>query len=226
MIGARGKALAEFTPLDFQDIIVEDISETALGHMNKGLMTAHGWDEGGKEGSGLGGHDAMWFVLRDLILGKDKFPLATSAESIGRVKQGRETEAVPVEHETLISFLMDLLMMEVRAERALRFDESVIGNADVFLDKQEEVKHGVMMVNRIRMDENIHVAWLKVAISEFRNFTIKKNDGTQVKGPTLLDPIWEKMVRWHAVEMQEANRDNNHAEMDYEIIEAFKKLAA
>jgi len=117
-------------------------------------------------------------------------------------------------------------MMEVRAERALRFDESVIGNADVFLDKQEEVKHGVMMVNRIRMDENIHVAWLKVAISEFRNFTIKKNDGTQVKGPTLLDPIWEKMVRWHAVEMQEANRDNNHAEMDYEIIEAFKKLAA
>jgi hypothetical protein len=43
------------------------------------------------------------------------------------------------------------------------------------------------------------------------------------------------MVHWHAVEMHEANRDNNHAEMDRkilaadrgsEIIEAFKKLAA
>ena len=126
-------------------------------------------------------------------------------------------------------------MIEVRAERAFRFYESVIGNADVILDKQEEAKHAVMMVNRIRMDENIHVAWLKVAISEFRNFTIKKNDGTQVRGATLLDPIWEKMVHWHAVEMHEANRDNNHAEMDRkilaadrgsEIIEAFKKLAA
>lgn len=134
----------------------------------------------------------MWFATRDLIFGKDKFPLASPPESIGRVKQGREIEAIPVEHETLISFLMNLLMIEVRAERAFRFYESVIGNADVFLDKQEEAKHGVMMVNRIRMDENIHVAWLKVAISEFRNFTIKKNDGTQVKGATLLDPIWEK----------------------------------
>jgi len=235
LIEARGKALAEFTPPDFQDIIVEDISGTALGHMGKGLMTAHGWDEGGKEGSGLGGHDAMWFATRDLIFGKDKFPLASPPESIGRVKQGREIEAIPVEHETLISLLMNLLMIEVRAERAFRFYESVIGNADVFLDKQEEAKHAVMMVNRIRMDENIHVAWLKVAISEFRNFTIKKNDGTQVKGATLLDPIWEKMVHWHAVEMHEANRDNNHAEMDRkilaadrgsEIIEAFKKLAA
>ena len=56
-----------------------------------------------------------------------------------------------------------------------------------------------------------------------------------MKGATLLDPTWEKMVHWHAVEMHEANRDNNHAEMDRkilaadrgsEIIEAFKKLAA
>ena len=113
--------------------------------------------------------------------------------------------------------------------------EAVIGHAEVFKDKREEAKHAVMMVNRIRTDENIHVAWLKVAISEFRNFTIKKTDGTQVKGATLLDPIWKNMVHWHAVEMHEANRENNHAEMDakilatekgVEIIKGFKKLAA
>ena len=37
LIEARGKALAEVQAPDFQSIIVEDISATALAHMNKGF---------------------------------------------------------------------------------------------------------------------------------------------------------------------------------------------
>jgi hypothetical protein len=37
MIEARGRQLAEAVAPDFQAIIVDDISQTAVGHLNKGL---------------------------------------------------------------------------------------------------------------------------------------------------------------------------------------------
>ncbi|HIG42067.1 MAG: hypothetical protein ABGY96_29310 [bacterium] len=218
LIEARGKALAELNPPNFQEIIVEDISATALGHMHKGLMTSHGWDEGGRDGSGQGGHDLMWFVTRDLIFGKDKYPIPTPPASIGREKDEREMEELPAGHEALVSFLMNLLMIEVRAEQAFRFYESVIGNAKLFTDKRAEAALAVQLVNRIRMDENIHVAWLRAAVSEFRSFTIKTVSGEQVSGASILDPIWEKMVHWHSVEMHEANRENNRSELKKKIL--------
>lgn len=209
LIEARGKALAEFTAPDFQEIIVEDITDTGLGHLNKGLLTSHGWDEGGLPGSGLGGHDLMWFAARDLIFGEGRFPIAQPPASIGREKDGREMTQIPEAHEMLISFLMNLLMIEVRAERAFRFYEDVIGDESVFKDKRAEAVKAVEMINRIRLDESVHVAWLKVAISEFRSSTIKTNDGQVVSGAEILDPVWQQMVHWHAVLMHEANRENN-----------------
>ena len=235
LIEARGKALAEFVAPDFQSIIVEDISGTALGHMNKGLMTSHGWDEGGKDGSGLGGHDIMWFAARDLIFGKDRFPLASPPGSIGREKDSREMEQLPAEHEVIVSFLMNILMIEVRAEKAFRFYEQVIGNAEIFTDRRPDAEKAVELVNRIRMDEAIHVGWLRAAVTEFRSFTIKTVSGEEVSGASILDPIWEKMVHWHSVEMHEANRENNMRELENKIlavpdgdniIEGFKVLAA
>ncbi|MBT4494659.1 MAG: hypothetical protein HOC70_15555, partial [Gammaproteobacteria bacterium] len=72
LIEARGKALAELVAPDFQSIIDDDLSGTALGHMNKGLLRSHGWDEGGVTGSNVGGHDVMWFAARDLVFGRDR----------------------------------------------------------------------------------------------------------------------------------------------------------
>lgn len=218
LIEARGRALADLVPPDFQDIIVEDISKTALGHLDKGLLTSHGWDEGGKPGTDIGGHDVMWFTLRDLIFGKDRFPLVTPPASIGREKAERELLEIPAEHEAIISFMMNLLMIEVRAERAFDFYERVIGSPEVFADKRKEAKHAVQLVQRIRQDESVHVAWLKTAISEFRHFTIKTVDGKQIKGAQIVDPLWAKMVHWHAVEMHEANRDNNRAVLKQKIL--------
>jgi hypothetical protein len=106
----------------------------------------------------------------------------------------------------LISFLMNLLMIEVRAERAFDFYERVIESAETFIDKPKEAAHAVELINRIRLDESVHVAWLRAAISEFRSFTIKAVDGSEIPGAEILDPVWEKMVHWHAVEMHETQR--------------------
>ncbi|MGV0035341.1 MAG: hypothetical protein ACNYPE_10395 [Candidatus Azotimanducaceae bacterium WSBS_2022_MAG_OTU7] len=218
LIEARGKALAEVQAPDFQAVIVEDISETALAHMNKGLLTSHGWDEGGIPDSGIGGHDTMWFAARDLVFGKGKFPIPEAPASIGREKLEREMLALPAEHELLIAFLMNLLMIEVRAERAFDFYERVIGSPETFVDKPKEATHAVELINRIRLDESVHVAWLRAAISEFRSFTIRANDGTEIPGAEILDPVWEKMVHWHAVEMHETQRPLSIAVMKETVL--------
>lgn len=220
LIEARGKALADLVAPDFQKIIKEDITGTALDHMNKGLLTSHGWDEGGNPATEQGGHDIMWFAVRDLVFGKDKFPIPEPPASIGRDKAKREMEQIPPEYEGVIAFLMNLLMIEVRAERAFDFYERVISSPETFTDRTKEADHAVQLVNRIRQDESVHVAWLRCAISEFRSFTINTSDGDQVAGSVILDPVWEKMVHWHAVEMHEANRENSRAELRRKILAA------
>jgi hypothetical protein len=209
LIEARGKALAEVEAPDFQSIIVEDISATALGHMSKGLLTSHGWDEGGVPDSGVGGHDIMWFAARDLVFGKDRFPIPEAPASIGREKDEREMLQIPAEHEMMISFLMNLLMIEVRAERAFDFYERVISSDETFTDRPRESRHAVELVNRIRQDEAVHVAWLRAAISEFRSCAVRCEDGTTCQGSEILDPVWARMVHWHAVEMHEKTRPVN-----------------
>lgn len=219
IIEGRGKALAEVTAPDFQEIIEEDISQTALGHMNKGLLRAHGWDEGGNDATDVGGHDVMWYAIRDLVFGKDAYPIPEAPERIGREKDEREMEQIPEMHEFLLAFLMNLLMIEVRAERAFHFYESVISDPSVFQDRRKEAAHAADLVDRVRQDEAVHVAWLRAAISEFRSSTIKTVDGSSLPGLEIVDPVWEKMVHWHAVEMHDATRETNHAEMKKRILE-------
>jgi hypothetical protein len=151
----------------------------------------------------------MWFATRDLVFGKGKYPIPEPPASIGRDKDEREMEQIPAEHEGLISFLMNLLMIEVRAERAFDFYKRVLSNEEVFTDRRKEATHAAELVERIREDESVHVAWLLTAISEFRSFTIKTVTGEEVKGSEILDPIWQRMVHWHSVEMHETNRPIN-----------------
>ncbi|MCB1644787.1 MAG: hypothetical protein KDI36_05005 [Pseudomonadales bacterium] len=235
LIEGRGRALADLVAPDFQAIIEEDISAMTLGHLNKGLLTSHGWDEGGNPATDIAGHDVMWFAVRDLIFGKDRFPIPEAPASIGRNKEGREMTQIPAEHEGVIAFLMNLLMIEVRAERAFDFYERVISHPDTFVDRAKEADHAVALVNRIRQDESVHVAWLRAAISEFRECTVKTVDGERVKGATIVDPVWAAMVHWHAVEMHEVNRENEVANLKAKIlatpqgarvIEAFNEMAA
>jgi hypothetical protein len=72
IVEGYGRMLADITAPDFASIVVEDISGTATAHLNKGLLVAHGLDEGGSDGA-PGAHDRMWFTARDMLFGPSAY---------------------------------------------------------------------------------------------------------------------------------------------------------
>ncbi len=209
VIEARGKALCDAEAPDFQKIIVEDISATATGHLNKGLLYAHGLDEGGNREGGEGGHDDMWFAVRDALFGKNAYPLPEVPASIGRPEIGRLMPQVDKAYEDWILLLMNVLMIEVRAESFFSFCVDIMRSPDVFRDRRAAADHAAEIVERIRTDEAIHVAYLQAFVSEMRSFTIRTLDGKQITGASMIDPIWEGMIHWHSVTQADFGRQQS-----------------
>ena len=199
VIEARGKRLAEATAPDFQAIVVEDISGTATGHLNKGLLVAHGLDEGGNAARGEGGHDAMWFAVRDLLFGANAYPDPEIPENLSRPELGRLMPQIPAEYEDWILLLMNVLMIEVRAENFFSFCTTVMRDPSNFCDRRPAALHAAELVDRIRQDEASHVGYLTAVISELRSFTFRTSGGGTVSGLAMIDPVWRGMVHWHAV---------------------------
>ncbi len=198
-IEARGRRLAEFPAPDFQAIVAEDIAATCTGHLAKGLLKAHGLDEGGRPEKGEGGHDTMWFAVRDLLFGKDAYPVPEVPESIARPELGRLMPQIPLEHEQTILMLMNVLMIEIRAEAFFSFCVRVMRAPELFRDRRADAEHAADLVERIRQDEAIHVAYLQTTVSELRSFTFRAENGAFLPGKSFIDPIWNGMVHWHSV---------------------------
>ena len=207
VIEARGLALVEMIAPDFSFLIKEDISRTALGHLNKGLLRAHGMDEGGDPNSNIGGHDAMWFAVRDMVFGENAYPIPEIPESIGRPESDKRLMAdLPFEHEMLILLLMDVLMIEVRAENAFSTNIDLLSDPEIFQDKRNIADQAAKIVQRIREDEKIHVGYLTTVLSELRSLHFQLN-GKEVLGKEIIDPAWETMVHWHAEENPRLQRE-------------------
>jgi len=198
IIEARGQALCNVTAPPMQPLIEDDIAETATGHMNAGLFYAHGADEGGDPARpGEGAHDTMWFAARDLVFGKGAYPIPEAPASISRDIEGREMPQLPEGYEQLIKFLMNILMIEIRAEGFFSHCINIFRDPETFTDRREAAELAALMVERIRTDEAVHVGYLQVLISEMRSFTWKTADGAKVRGEAFIDPLWAKMVEWH-----------------------------
>ena len=232
VIEARGLRLTEATAPDFQRIIVEDISQTATGHLNKGLLYAHGLDEGGNRAAGEGGHDSMWFAVRDLLFGKNAYPDSIVPESIGRPELGRLMPQIPKDYEEWILLLMNVLMIEVRAENFFSFCTSVMRAPENFPDRRAAALHAADLVDRIRQDEAPHVGYLAAVISELRSVTFKTVDGGRIAGRDMIDPIWRCMVNWHAVTNVDFERQRTRealtamlAARDPDLVHRFDSLA-
>ena len=200
VIEARGRLLIDLPAPDFQRVLVEDVSDTAIGHLRKGLLTAHGMDEGGDPRVRLGAHDEMWFAIRDLLFGKNAYPLPEVPANIARPEGARLAPALPLPHEQMLSLLMNVLMIEVRAENAFDFVQRILSDPELFPDKRAEAELASALVDRIRADEAIHVAYLQLVLSEMRSFTFRADDGRHVPGSDVVDPMWATLVHWHAVE--------------------------
>lgn len=213
IIEARGRRLATAKAPDFQSIIVEDISETATGHLNKGLLTAHGLDEGGNPETGEGGHDSMWFAVRDMLFGKDAYRVPSVPETLSRPELKRLMPQIPEEHEHFILLLMNILMIEVRAENFFAFCTTVMRDPSNFRDRRAAAEHAAEIVDRIRQDEASHVGYLAAVVSELRSFTFRGIDGAPIKGADMIDTVWRGMVHWHAVANAEFDREQTRREL-------------
>ncbi len=208
MIEGRGRILADMTFPDFQDVVHEDISEMGIGHLNGGLLYAHGIDEGGQPDLGIGGHDVMWFALRDLAFGEVDYPQPAMPERIGRADDpAGEFRDIPRAYEQTISFLLNLLLIEFRAERGFQLTEAVLRDPDLFRDRRAEANEAAEIVGRIRRDEEIHVTSLRLYLGELRHVHLKTRDGGRLPGHEVIDPFWKRIVDWATVEQPKLAAD-------------------
>jgi hypothetical protein len=199
-IEARGRVLADLPFPDLQDIVVEDISGMAIGHLRGGLLRAHGLDEGGEPDRGIGGHDVMWFAARDLVFGAGGYPDVDPPERIGRAGEMREVPELPQEFEAMLRFLMNLLIIEFRAELGFASSEQLLRDPGLFRDRREAADEAADVIDRIRRDEEIHVTSLRLYLGELRHCHFRTADAKQCVGAEILDPMWERLVHWATVE--------------------------
>ena len=200
-IEARGRILADMTFPEIGDAVVEDVSDWAVGHLNRGLLKAHGIDEGGEPARGIGGHDTMWFALRDLAFGDETYPEPEVPENIARPESALAPEArVPDPILRTVYFLGNLLMIEFRAERGFTFTENVLRDPELFPGRRAEAERAAEIVGRIRRDEEVHVHSLRLYLGELRELTFKTTDGGTCSGAALVDELWKGIVHWATVE--------------------------
>jgi hypothetical protein len=199
-IEAKGAFLSMLPVPDLSAAIAEDISEMAIGHLDRGLLDAHGLDEGGNPALGIGGHDEMWFVARDLVYGPDAHPDVEPDDNIAREDSTRHLPEIGREIEEFFSFLANLLVIEFRAEIGFAETQTILRSPDVFTDRRAEAEVAAEIVERIRTDERIHVRSLNLYLGELRHLHLRTNDGGQVPGHVLIDRFWNGLVHWATVE--------------------------
>ena len=200
-IEGRGRVIAEIKFPDLQKLVKEDISQMAIGHLSKGLLVAHGLDEGGEPDKNVGGHDVMWFVARDLVFAKNAYPDIEPPASIARPEAGKRwmPEIAP-EYEAMLSFLMNLLLIEFRAEIGFANTQNVMRTPDLFADRRAAAEEAAQIIERIRTDEEIHVRSLRLYIGELRELTLQTVDGGEIRGAVLIDRFWRGLLDWATVE--------------------------
>ncbi len=199
-IEARGRVLADMTFPEMQDVVVEDVSAMGIGHLNKGLLKAHGLDEGGEPQVGIGGHDVMWFALRDLAFGANAYPEPEVPDNIARPESEIVfPDGISEGHIRTIFFLLNLLMIEFRAERGFEATETLLRDPDLFQDRRADAERAAEIVGRIRTDEEVHVSSLRLYLGELRNVHFDTPAGP-VPGSEVVDPLWEGIVQWATVE--------------------------
>jgi hypothetical protein len=200
-IEGRGRLLAQTVLPELQQAVVEDVSDWAIGHLNRGLLEAHGLDEGGEPELGIGGHDVMWFALRDLAFGPVSFPPPEAPARIGRPDEAaRLVPEIPLRFERTVAFLMNLLLIELRAELNFGFSERLLRDPELFVDRRPQACEAADLVGRIRDDERLHVESLRLYLGELRAATFRARDGATLAGAAVVDRLWAGIVRWWTVE--------------------------
>jgi hypothetical protein len=220
LLEARGRFVAEMDFPDLQKIVVEDISQMGIGHLGKGMLKAHGLDEGGEPDKGIGAHDVMWFVVRDLAFGPRDYPMPVAPEFLGRRDAARRlAPELPEACEQLILFMMNLLMIEYGAESLFSFNQRILRDPELFVERRAEAEEAVEIIERIRQDEVIHVTSLRADLGELRSVALKTTDGGEVKGAEIIDRLFSVVTHFVVVEAPKLQRDQQRGAIRERILE-------
>ncbi|HEX3980331.1 MAG TPA: hypothetical protein VHW93_03865, partial [Acidimicrobiales bacterium] len=192
---------------DFRRSFDEDITGTAIAHIDGGLFEAHARDESGF--GGLAGHDRMWFVARDIAfehpvtedqtnrmlarMGID--PRPKSADQLARSRQSAMDQRVLPDDidftlEMVVGRMIGLLLIEISAFHGFRWAEALLGDTEIVAGEGEA---GVL-VSHIRSDEAPHVAWLRTALSEMRDRTWVGTNGSRHAGTEMIRRLWDRAL--------------------------------
>lgn len=210
-VEAKGRLLAEIPFPDLAPHIVDDISQMAIGHLNKGLLRAHGLDEGGTlDGDDPpGAHDQMWFIARDLAFGSGAYPDVDPPDNIARPEADRRfMPEVAGEVEGVLSLLMNLLIIEFRAEIGFADAQALLRTPDLFADRRAEAEEAADLIGRIRTDEEIHVYSLRLYLGECATITFRTKDGGTIAGQELIDRFWHGLVKWATIDQPAITAEN------------------
>ncbi len=217
-IEGRGRMIATMPFPDLQALVVEDLSGTALGHLRKGLLKAHGVDEGGEPDRGIGGHDVMWFVARDLAFGAGAYPDVEPPASIARPDAERRMPEIDMPFEMALGFLMNLLVIEFRAELGFASSQALFRAPGLFPERRAEAQLAAEIVERIRIDERIHVASLRLYLGELRERTIRTSDGGTMPARLLVDRYWNELLGWATAEQPRLAAERQREALSAQIL--------
>jgi len=194
---------------DLQRHFEEDIADTALGHLDRGLIEAHARDEAGDPASKAVGHDRMWFAARDLAFedpvtvdetvlmlqrmgitppGTTKVdPVALRAAAMAN---RRLPDDIDFDLESLVDRMVRLVLIEISAFHTFIWAEALLGDPDLVAGEGRAGE----IVSWIRSDETPHVDYLRTALTELRERTVVGASGRRYDGGEILAAIWEPAV--------------------------------
>ena len=155
----------------------------------------------------------------DLVFGEGAYPIPEIPESLTRPSDGPLFPQISGPHAQLLEILLNLLMIEVRAESFFSLCSQVLADEELFADKRPEAKQALDIVERIRTDEAIHTTSLQVALTEMQQSTFKTLDGGSINGSDLLNPAWAIITKWHGETLQDLNRDQARERMHEQLRE-------
>jgi hypothetical protein len=206
-VEAFGAMLRHLPIPDFQRSFDEDITGTAIAHIDGGLFEAHARDESGFDGRA--GHDRMWFVARDIAfehpvtedqtarmltrMGIDTRP--KSAQQLVRSRQSAMEQRVLPDDidfalEMVVARMVGLLLIEISAFHGFQWAETLLGDTELVAG---DGAAGVL-VSHIRSDEAPHVAWLRTALSEMRDRTWVGSGGRHHAGTDMIGLLWDRAL--------------------------------
>jgi hypothetical protein len=218
---------------DLRRCFVEDVEGTAMAHLAGGLFEAHARDEAGHGEEA--GHRQMWFAARDLAfenpvseeqtqalmarMGLGQGYGSGGAGSAGGGSGGgaprRLVADIDPELEVLIQRMARLLLIEISAFHTFAWAEELLSDAELVAGEGR----AATIVSWIRSDEEPHVAYLKVVLSEMRDRTFAGPGGRRVPGTQVVGRIWEAA-------RSESLGPTRRASMDFALGEVERALAS